>query len=99
MTIDANSRCSTPCQTGARTTPDAIKSALTEKMVESGDKLARFVGKDSYIAAGGSTRTDLFGEEVYFENPALLQKLAQGKLDAARKELEARGLGLGRGEC
>lgn len=73
--------------------PDAIKAALTEKMVESGDKLARFVGQDAYVAAGGSTRTDLFGDAVYFENPSLLQKLAQGKLDAVRKELEAEGWG------
>src|SRR5205807_10106520 len=35
--------------------PGAIRAALTEKMVESSDKLARFVGLDAYVAAGGST--------------------------------------------
>ncbi len=71
--------------------PAAIRAALTEKMVEASSKLARFVGLDAYEAAGGATRADLFGEEVYLEKPALLHKLAEQKLDALRKELEAEG--------
>jgi type IV secretion system protein VirD4 len=73
--------------------PDAIRAALTEKMVESSDKLACFVGQEAYVAAGGSTRADLFGNEVYFEKPALVHKLANEKLDAIRQELEAEGWG------
>jgi ParB family transcriptional regulator, chromosome partitioning protein len=73
--------------------PSAIRVALTEKMIESGDKLARFVGLEAYEAAGGSTRADLFGDEVYLEKPALLHKLAEEKLDGIRKELEAEGWG------
>jgi len=73
--------------------PDAIRAALTEKMVESGSKLARFVGLDTYVAAGGATRADLFGNEVYLEKPDLLHKLAAGKLDGIRKELEGEGWG------
>jgi ParB family chromosome partitioning protein len=73
--------------------PSAIRAALTEKMVESDDKLARFVGLDAYEAAGGSTRADLFGDEVYLEKPALLHKLAEEKLDGIRRELEAEGWG------
>jgi len=76
-----------------RNDPDAIRAALTEKMIVSSDKLARFVGQDAYVAAGGSIRADLFGDEVYFEKPALLQKLAQAKLDSLRGELEAEGWG------
>jgi ParB family chromosome partitioning protein len=73
--------------------PDAIRAALTEKMVEASDKLARFVGVDAYMAAGGATRADLFGSEVYLEKPTLLHKLAEEKLESIRKELEAEGWG------
>ncbi len=73
--------------------PTAIRSTLTEKMVEASSKLARFVGLDAYVAAGGSTRADLFGEEVYLEKPNLLHRLAKDKLDGIRNELEAEGWG------
>lgn len=73
--------------------PSAIRAALTEKLVEAGSKLALFVGMDAYLAAGGSTRADLFGEEVYLEKPALLHRLAEDKLAQIRKELEAEGWG------
>lgn len=73
--------------------PSAIRAALTEKMVEARSKLARFVGLDAYMAAGGSTRADLFGDEVYLEKPAILNRLAEEKLDGIRKELEAEGWG------
>src|SRR5438874_2686418 len=73
--------------------PGAIRVALTEKMVEASSKLARFVGLDAYVAAGGSTRADLFGDEVYLEKPALVHRLAEEKLAGIRKELEAEGWG------
>src|SRR5271170_1093755 len=73
--------------------PSAIRAALTEKMIEAGSKLARFVGLDAYTAAGGTTRADLFGDEVYLEKPAVLQRLAEEKLTGIRKELEAEGWG------
>ena len=73
--------------------PSAIRAALTEQMIEAGSKLARFVGVDAYVAAGGSTRADLFGDEVYLEKPAVLHKLAEKKLAGIRAELEAEGWG------
>jgi ParB family chromosome partitioning protein len=72
---------------------DSIRAALTDKMIEASSKLARFVGIDAYVAAGGSTRRDLFGDEVYLERPSLLHKLAEQKFSALRKELEAEGWG------
>ncbi|HYV39357.1 MAG TPA: ParB/Srx family N-terminal domain-containing protein, partial [Gemmataceae bacterium] len=74
-----------------KTDPGAIRDALTEKMIEASSKLARFVGLDAYMVAGGTTRADLFGDEVYLENPAILQRLAEEKLAGIRKELEAEG--------
>ncbi len=73
--------------------PSAIRAALTEKLIEASDNLARFVGIDAYVAAGGSTRADLFGDAVYLEKPALLHRLADQKLSDIRKELEAEGWG------
>ncbi len=62
-------------------------------MIEAGSKLARFVGLEAYTEAGGTTRADLFGEEVYLEKPAVLQRLAEEKLAGIRKGLEAEGWG------
>jgi ParB family chromosome partitioning protein len=73
--------------------PSAIRDTLTEKMVDASSKLALFVGLDAYTAAGGNSRADLFGEEVYLEKPALLNRLAEKKLDGIRRELEAEGWG------
>lgn len=73
--------------------PSAIRAALTEKLIEADSKLARFIGVDAYVAAGGTTRADLFGEEVYLEKPALLHKLAEAKLQGIRKDIEAEGWG------
>jgi len=68
-----------------------IRSALTEEMAEASSKLAIFVGLDAYRDAGGSIRTDLFGEDIYLENPDLLHRLAADKLDAVRRQLEEEG--------
>lgn len=73
--------------------PSEIRAALTDKMIEASSKLALFVGMEAYAAAGGPTRADLFGEEVYLEKPALLHKLAERKLEAIRKEVDAEGWG------
>jgi ParB family transcriptional regulator, chromosome partitioning protein len=62
-------------------------------MVDASDKLARFVGLDVYRDAGGSTRADLFGNEVFLEKPALLHKLAEEKLNSVRKDLILEGWG------
>jgi ParB family chromosome partitioning protein len=73
--------------------PAHIRACLTEQMENAGSKLARFVGLDAYKAAGGASRTDLFGDAVYLESPALLRQLADAKLAVLRKELEAEGWG------
>src|SRR5207247_484028 len=36
-----------------RNDADAIRAALTEKLIEAGSTLARFVGLDAYLAGGG----------------------------------------------
>lgn len=68
-----------------------IRDMLTSEMAEAKSKLACFVGLDAYHAAGGVSRADLFGEQVYLENPDLLNRLVGEKLDGIRRELEAEG--------
>jgi ParB family chromosome partitioning protein len=76
-----------------RNSETTIRRCLTEQMVRDTDKLAKFVGVEAYTAAGGKTKTDLFGETVYLEDGALLQSLAGAKLDAAGDQLKADGWG------
>lgn len=73
--------------------PGDIRELLTEQMLEASDKLVKFVGLETYIAAGGTTRTNLFGDEVYLENPEVLNALATEKLRLAEQELLAEGWG------
>lgn len=73
--------------------PGDIRARLTEKMVEADDRLVKFVTLDTYRAAGGTTRTDLFGDEVYLENPEMLDALVREKLRLAEKQLQAEGWG------
>lgn len=71
----------------------AIRRRLTEQMIEAGDRLVKFATLQAYRDAGGTTRTDLFGEKVYLEDPALLDGLVAEKLKAAEAELMAEGWG------
>lgn len=69
----------------------AIRRALTTEKVRTDSSVFRFVGLDAYEAAGGTITRDLFGETGYADAPALLDDLAQAKLNAIRADLEAEG--------
>ena len=73
--------------------PADIRRALSDAWVEAGDRLARFVGLDAYVAAGGSIVRDLFQEEHdgYLSDRALLDRLVREKLDALARELQEEG--------
>lgn len=71
--------------------PNCIRSRLTAEAVDADDKLVKFVGLDTYRAAGGTTKTDLFEEDVYLENPELLEALVTEKLTLAEQELKGEG--------
>lgn len=68
-----------------------IRGLLTDKMVDAKSKLVVFVGLENYEKAGGTLRSDLFGEDVYLENPELLNALVEEKLKLVKQELEAEG--------
>jgi ParB family chromosome partitioning protein len=64
--------------------PDSIRRMMTQATVSAGDRRARFVGEDAYVAAGGRIERDLFGDadEARWLDVALLERLATEKLEA-----------------
>ena len=68
-----------------------IKRMLTEDRVAANTAIARFVGIEAYETAGGAVTRDLFADEddngVWLDDPALLDKLATAKLEAAANDL------------
>ena len=71
-----------------------IRRLLTEGRIPATASIARFIGADAYEAAGGPLTRDLFAEEddrgIWFDDPALLRKLALERLEAAAEELRTR---------
>lgn len=70
-----------------------VKEELKKNTLNAGDALARFVGEEAYLAAGGQIEQELFKapELSRWLDPALAERLAQDKLKAAAAELEAEG--------
>jgi ParB family chromosome partitioning protein len=73
--------------------PYAIRRMLTETSVRTSDRRAVFVGVDAYEAAGGAVLRDLFqGDDGgWLEDPALLDRLVTGKLQAEGEALAVEG--------
>ena len=71
----------------------AIRDALTEAHIEADSKLARFVTVDAYQAAGGAVLRDLFDADSagWITDPALLNRLAQEKLEREAEAVRAQG--------
>ncbi|HDP3545735.1 TPA: ParB/RepB/Spo0J family partition protein [Pseudomonas aeruginosa] len=75
--------------------PSALRDRLTEREIDAyRHPLVRFVGLDTYEAAGGGVRHDLFAEGdagVYLTDAALLDRLAQDRLTGIAAEVKAEG--------
>ncbi|WP_241122813.1 ParB/RepB/Spo0J family partition protein [Achromobacter xylosoxidans] len=75
--------------------PHNLRDRLTEREIDvHRHPLVRFVGLDTYEAAGGGTRRDLFAEAdsgVYLTDATLLERLAQDKLASLVAEVKAEG--------
>ena len=71
-----------------------IRRLLTEGRMPATSAVARFVGAQDYEAAGGALTRDLFAEEdesgTWYDDPALLRKLALDRLEAAAEELRTK---------
>lgn len=72
---------------------DRIRQILTQEDISSTNKLAKFVGLDAYREAGGEFKRDLFAtdDETFLTDAALLIRLADAKLEAAKAELAGEG--------
>ncbi len=74
--------------------PSIIRRDLTKMNVAATDRCAVFVGAQAYTEAGGNIIRDLFTEDRggFFEDPALLDRLAIEKLERIAAEVrEAEG--------
>ena len=73
--------------------PYFIRRQLTEGAVGAGDRRAQFVGIAAYEAAGGIVLRDLFQDDNggWFQDPALLDRLANEKLQAKAEALRPEG--------
>jgi ParB family transcriptional regulator, chromosome partitioning protein len=72
----------------------ALRERLTEREIDATHPLVRFVGLDTYTAAGGGVRRDLFAEDdsgVYLDDATLLEQLVRNKLDALAEGVRAEG--------
>ena len=76
---------------GAAWTDYQLKNALRPESVKASDRRAVFVGLDAYKEAGGGMKGDLFAEETYLGDPALLVRLFAEKLDAEAARVAAEG--------
>lgn len=70
-----------------------IRRMLTEGAVRAADRRARFVGIDTYEAAGGLVLRDLFDEshDGWLQDPALLDRLVAERLAAEAETIAAEG--------
>ena len=70
--------------------PSIIRRDLTKMNVPATDRCAVFVGAQAYTEAGGNIIRDLFTEDRggFFEDPALLDRLAVAKLEGIAAEVQ-----------
>lgn len=70
--------------------PSIIRRDLTKMNVPATDRCAVFVGAQAYAEAGGIIIRDLFTEDRggFFEDPALLDRLAVAKLERIAAEVQ-----------
>jgi len=73
--------------------PYMIRRLLTEGAVKGNDRRVLFVGAAAYEAAGGIIHRDLFAEDGggWFEDVALLDRLASEKLAQCAQEISVEG--------
>ncbi len=73
--------------------PEMIRKLLTQSHVGPSDRRVRFVGPETYEAAGGTILRDLFVEDHggYFTDSQLLDHLVLEKLEAAAEEVVREG--------
>jgi ParB family chromosome partitioning protein len=71
--------------------PDSIRRMMTQATASAGDRRAKLVGEDAYVAAGGRIERDLFSGEASARwlDVALLERLACEKMEVLAAEAAA----------
>jgi len=74
-------------------TAHEVRHVLTETKVMTTHRLFQFVGREAYLAAGGTITRDLFAaeDEGYADAPELVQSLADAMFDTLAREQEEAG--------
>jgi ParB family chromosome partitioning protein len=73
--------------------PSSVRSALTSDRVRAGSTAVAFVGLEAYREAGGTLTGDLFTDERYIDDIALLQRLTEEKRQQIAADYRAEGWG------
>lgn len=74
--------------------PEGIRRALVQDGLRVSHRLITFIGLDAYRLAGGGVLEDLFNpEEGVVTDAALVEQLAQAKLDSLAADVRAEGWG------
>jgi ParB family transcriptional regulator, chromosome partitioning protein len=70
---------------------DSIRRMMTQATVSAGDRRAKLVGEEAYVAAGGRVERDLFSDEssARWLDVALLERLAGEKMEQLAAEAAA----------
>ncbi len=71
--------------------PERLRSAITKQEVDGDNVVAQYVGVKAYEAAGGKVRKDLFGDDVFFPDALLLERLALTKLQKTVDKVQKEG--------
>ena len=73
---------------------DSIRRIIANETMKSSEPIARYVGEDAYVAAGGKVESDLFSDDGdRWIDPGIAQTLAAAKLEAeAQRVGEEHGL-------
>jgi ParB family chromosome partitioning protein len=66
-----------------------VRDELVSRKVRANNYKAVYVGAEAYVAAGGEIREDLFEEETFFDDAALLDKLFTAKLKDMAEAIKA----------
>ena len=86
LALDVLDRCR-----GEAWSDHKLKTALRPENVKASDRRVVFVGLDAYTKAGGAIVSDLFAEDTYLNDIALLDRLFAEKLEQIAEEAEAEG--------
>jgi ParB family chromosome partitioning protein len=76
---------------GSYASSHAIRRAMLNERVTPKDKRVRFVGLETYENAGGTIEADLFSEDLFLSDIALLERLVAEKLERAAEVVTAEG--------